>query len=154
MNWGALFSLGLISIVKFMFAPLGGPGLGLSFFETYFACVSGAILGSSIFYFSAEFFMIRSHNKRKLLLQNRIEKGLPIKQKRKFTRSNKFVVRIKRSLGKLGITFWAPFFLSIPIGSIIAAKFYGKQKDTYLWIVTGIFLNGLITTGISYLAYG
>ncbi len=137
-----------------MFAPLGGPGLKLSFFETYFACTTGAILGSAIFYFSAEYFLIRAHKKRKAEMQQRLEKGLPIKKKKHFTRMNKFIIRIKRSLGKIGITFWAPFFLSIPVGSIIAAKFYGKQKDTYLWIVIGIFINGIVTTGIAYIAYG
>ena len=58
---------------------------------------------------------------------------------------------MKRSVGIIGIAFWAPFFLSIPLGSIITSKFYGDNKNTFFLIVSGICLNGLITTGITYL---
>ena len=64
---------------------------------------------------------------------------------------NKGIISMKRSIGIIGIAFWAPFFLSIPLGSIITAKFYGHKKNTFLLIIAGIFLNGLITTGITYL---
>ena len=40
-------------------------------------------------------------------------------------------------------------FLSIPIGSIISAKFFGKDNRTFPLIVLGIGINGLITTGIA-----
>ena len=40
---------------------------------------------------------------------------------------------MKRSVGIIGIAFWAPFFLSIPLGSIITAKFYGDNKNTFFF---------------------
>ena len=61
------------------------------------------------------------------------------------------VVKLKRSVGIYGITFLAPLFLSVPIGSIISAKFYGKKKITFLLIVIGMFTNGLLTTGLAYI---
>ena len=76
---------------------------------------------------------------------------MPIPVKKRFTRINKGLIKIKRSVGIIGIALWAPFFLSIPLGSIITAKFYGHNKNTFLLIITGILLNGLITTGIVYL---
>ena len=33
----------------------------------------------------------------------------------------------------------------------VKAKFYGKQRLSYPLIIIGIFVNGIITTGISYL---
>lgn len=95
--------------------------------------------------------MKRSIDKVEKKKQELIAKGLPVPLKKKFTRMNKFVIRMKRSIGIIGITFWAPFFLSIPLGSIIAAKFYGDNKKAYPLIVLGIFLNGIVTTGIAYL---
>ena len=141
-------------MIKFMFTPLGGPVAELTFLETYIVCCSGAILSSGIFFFSANYFMKRAiikseKKKRELILQ-----GLPIPNRKNFTRMNKFVVRMKRSIGIIGISFWAPFFLSIPLGSIIAAKFYGDNRKTFPLIVLGILLNGIVTTGIAYLAYG
>ena len=134
-----------------MFAPFGGPALGLTFLETYSGCVSGAILSSALFYFSANYLMDRAKAKRIQKQKEALKNGSPVKRKKNFTRMNKFIVKIKRSLGQVGICFWAPFFLSIPIGSIISAKFYGHSSKSYPLIVLGIFLNGIVTTGIAYL---
>ena len=151
MAWGAISSLFFISWIKFMFAPFGGPALGLTFFETYTGCVTGAIISSSLFYFSADYLMDRSRDKKIKKNNEALLLGIVPKRKKNFTRMNKFIVKIKRSLGQVGICFWAPFFLSIPIGSIISAKFYGHSNKTYPLIVLGIFLNGIVTTGIAYL---
>jgi hypothetical protein len=154
MNWWALATLFAFSIIKFMFTPFTGPGLQLSFLETYFACVAGGLFGSSIFFFSAGYFMRRARENQQKKNKARILKGLPIKTKKRFTRMNKLVVRLKSSIGIVGICFWAPFFLSIPVGSIVAAKFYGDNKKAYPLIVLGMLINGTITTGIAYLSYG
>tara|TARA_B110000285_G_scaffold89057_1_gene102181 strand:+ start:753 stop:1211 length:459 start_codon:yes stop_codon:yes gene_type:complete len=151
MAWGAISSLFFVSWIKFMFAPFGGPALGLTFLETYTGCVTGAILSSALFYFSADYLMERANTKRIQAKKKALINGTPVKQKKNFTRMNKFIVKIKRSLGQIGVCFWAPFFLSIPIGSIISAKFYGHSSKTYPLIVLGIFLNGIVTTGIAYL---
>ena len=136
-----------------MFAPLAGPGLKLSFFETWADCCAGAIVSSAVFFFSANYFMNRAEKKAEKKKQALIAKGLLVPVKKQFTRMNKFIVRMKRSAGIVGISFWAPFFLSIPLGSIIAAKFFGHSKKTYPLIVLGIFLNGLIMTGVAFLFF-
>lgn len=150
MNWAAYIGLFGISMIKFLFAPFGGPKLGLSFIETYISCIAGAILCATIIYFSSEFFLHRAHKKRVEAYNKAIAAGLEPKQKRKFTKTNKLIVKIKHRLGIVGVTFYAPFFLSIPIGTIITAKFYGKQKKTFPLILLGIGVNGLITTGMAF----
>ena len=151
MNWIVLGTLFLISMIKFMFAPFGGKIANLNFIETYISCCAGAILSAAIFYFSANYFMRKAVEKNAKIRQDLIDKGLPVPVKKRFTRVNKTVVKMKLSIGIIGVSFWAPFFLSIPLGSIITAKFYGHHKKTFLLIVLGIFFNGLITTGITYL---
>jgi hypothetical protein len=151
MNWEGAISLFGISTFKFLFAPFGGKIAELTFIETYVSCCTGAILSASIFYFSANYFIRKSIEKNERIKQGFIDKGIPIPAKKRFTRINKGVIRIKRSLGIIGITFWAPFVLSVPLGSVITAKFYGHKKYTFLLIISGILLNGLITTGITYL---
>lgn len=135
-----------------MFAPFGGPGLKLSFIETYLSCVTGAFLAALIFYFSSEFFLKRAHvsrqNKRKYALEN----GIPIKYKRKFTRFNKLIVNLKRRFGIYGVSMFAPFIMSVPLGSMVTAKFYGKEKKTFPLIILGICLTGLFTTSLAYFA--
>jgi len=151
MLWGKYIGFFGFSMIKFLFTPFGGPKAGLSFVETYIVCVAGALLSAAIFYFSSEFFLIRAHKKRKELIRKSIETGIPLKQKKKFTKTNKLIVRIKHKLGIIGVAFYAPLFLSIPIGTIITAKFYGKEKRTFPLIVLGIFVNGVITTGSAFL---
>lgn len=151
MLWGKYIGFFGFSMIKFLFTPFGGPKAGLSFIETYIVCVAGALLSAAIFFFSSEFFLKRAHKKRKELLQKSIETGIPLKQKKKFTKTNKLIVRIKHKLGIIGVAFYAPLFLSIPIGTIITAKFYGKEKRTFPLIILGIGINGIITTGIAYI---
>lgn len=151
MLWGKYIGFFGFSMIKFLFTPFGGPKAGLSFIETYIVCVAGALLSAAIFFFSSEFFLKRAHKKRKVLLQKSIETGIPLKQKKKFTKTNKLIVRIKHKLGIIGVAFYAPLFLSIPIGTIITAKFYGKEKRTFPLIILGIGINGIITTGIAYI---
>ena len=150
MHWHLYFSLFGLSMIKFMFAPFSGPLMRLNFLETYLSCVAGAITAAFIFYFSSEYFMIRAHKKRKALLHASITNGTPLKYKPKFTRFNILIVKLKRRFGIYGIAFYAPLFLSVPIGSIVAAKFYGKEKRTFPLILVGIFMNGALTTGLAY----
>lgn len=152
MHWHIYFSLFGLSMVKFMFAPFGGPGFHLSFIETYLSCVSGAFFAAFIFYFSSEYFLKRAAQKRSDAYHTAMKLGLPFKEKRKFTRFNKFIVRLKRRFGIYGISLFAPFVLSVPLGSIVTAKFYGKEKRTFPLILAGICLTGSFTTGLAYFA--
>lgn len=151
MRWDVYFYFFGFSMIKFLFTPMAGQAADLTFLETYLSCCAGALFSATIFYFSANYFMQRAAEKYQAKLKKSIELGTPMKVKKKFTAMNKFIIRTKRSIGIIGISFWAPLFLSIPGGSIVTAKFYGKNKITFPLIVVGIFLNGLIITGITYL---
>ena len=151
MSWGLIATVFLLSTIKFMFAPLTGSGLGLPFWETYVASVAGGTFGAAIFYFSSELLLKYSRKKKIAKEEEATRLGLTITCKKKFNKTNRFIIRIKRSLGIYGICFWAPFFLSVPIGSIIVAKFYGKLKKTFPLIVIGMAINALVTCGLAYI---
>jgi len=151
MNWAAYSGLFGFSMIKFLFAPFAGPHMHLNFFEIYISCCAGAIVCATAIYFSSEYLLKRAHKKRVKAAIEAKEKGIELKVKKKFTRTNKFIVKLKRRLGIVGIAFYAPLFLSIPIGTIITAKFYGKLKKTYPLIVVGILVNGAITTCLAFL---
>lgn len=148
--WGKYLSLFGISMIKFMFAPFGGVPLNMTYTETYLACVSGALLSAVFFFFMSSFFMDRAEKKRKRKRLEAIQKGIALPKTKNFTFMNKMIVKVKHALGIYGVCLWAPFFFSIPIGSIISAKFYGHDKRAFPLITLGIFLNGLITTTLAY----
>lgn len=137
----------LFSTWKFMFTPLAGPAAGLSFYETLFSCLSGGYLSASLFYFSSNYFM-NLHQQRKIRRMKKV-----IKLSKKHTKTNKTIILIKHKLGKWFICWLVPLFLSLPLGSIIVAKFYRHQKNTFLLILLGVTINGTIITGGTYLFY-
>lgn len=133
-----------------MFSAIPGPALGLNYVETVISIFVGAVISAAFFFFSAEYFMQRAQKKRIKLMQEAHKNGEKIAQKRVFSRMNKGVVRLKLRFGKIGICFWAPFLLSVPVGSIIVAKFYGKYSFTFLYVILGMLINSLLTSFIVY----
>lgn len=134
-----------------MFAGVPGPFYNVPIWQTYVANVSGAIISASFFYGAAELVMNWNYKKRIRKYNEAILKGEIPNYKRNFTRTNKFLIQLKRRAGRLGVSLFAPLLLSIPIGSIVTAKFYGRQKGTLLLVYLGILINGCLTTGIPYL---
>lgn len=114
---------------KFVFSPSLGWGIGLGFIEVLLSSVLGAWVSFTFFYLSSNFFMKRAREKR--LNASEEERK---KVKKKFTRLNKWMVKMKRSpRGFRTLVILGPNFLSVPVGAIVVAKFYGHMKKTY-WI--------------------
>ena len=154
MKFGLYLSFFLLSTVKFLFTPFAGPAAKLEFYETYIACVSGAIFCAAFFYFLSERLMRHAHNKRVRAYLEAVSRNETPYLKKKFTKTNKIIVKTKRRLGIYGIALYTPFFLSVPLGSIVVAKFYRKDKRAFPLIVLGMLINGAITTSLSYLVMG
>lgn len=153
MKWAAYSALFGLATFKFMFAAFPGPALNISFLETYLSVVLGGTFSSAVFYFASDFFMIKANQRRKRKIEQLLSEGKEIPFKRKFTRTNKFIIYCKQKFGMYVICFWAPFFLSVPLGSIIVAKFYGKLRYTFLYIFVGMMINTSITTFLAYVIF-
>ncbi|MCT4562535.1 MAG: hypothetical protein N4A41_14295 [Crocinitomicaceae bacterium] len=149
MNWTAITSIFFLSTFKFMFAPFAGAGLSLSFVETALTCFIGASISSAFFYFSSSFLMKRHHEKM-------VAKGTTIARtpaelkkairKRKF---NRYIVKLKWTFGQYGICFIGPLFLSVPIGSIICAKFYNHKSNNFFIVLFCLACNSLLLTTLA-----
>lgn len=144
------YILTAFATVKFMFAPFYGLAFHLSFIETLVFTYVGGFFSACIFYWSAEYFMKRASKKRIAKYHAIIQKGGTFVPKKYMTRTNKAIVKVKRSIGIWGIALYAPLFLSVPIGSIITAKFYGKEKRTFLIVLLGLALNDTIISCLAY----
>lgn len=151
MAWGSYLTVFLLSTFKFMFAPFTGALMKLTFVETFLICAIGGTFSAAIFFYSAEYFIIRSIVNKRKRKEDALAQGMEWIEKPKFTKMNKFIVKMKRTFGVYGICFWAPFFLSVPIGTIVTAKFYGKLKKSFPLIVVGMFLNSFIMSSFAFL---
>ena len=150
MNLAGLSSIFFLATFKFSVSTIPGPAAGLSFVETFLSAFLGGSISAAFFYFASEF-VIQWMQKRRLKKEELLlQQGKEIKKKKIFTKLNRFIFVIKSKLGVYGICFWVPFFFSVPLGSILVAKFYGKEVRTYPLIVLGMAINALITTSLVY----
>ena len=134
--------LGILLLCATKFSWFGVPATlaaGYSFFESVTVSISGGFIGIIFFSFLSEW-LIKSTKKI-------IDKTVKAKPKKKFTMTNKFVVRVKRKLGLIGIAFFTPPVLSIPVGVFFAIRYYkDKTKvisymfvSTVFWAITLYF---------------
>ena len=134
-----------LAAVKFMVAPASGFGLGLRFWEVLIITIIGGFVGFLFFYNTANYFMALAYKRRHKKID---EKGF--KATKTFTRTNKLIVKIKRfKFGYWLLIFLTPCILSIPLGSIIMAKFYSERKGTYARMFLSVVVLGFIYTYFS-----
>ena len=153
MNWIGFWSIYFLAMIKFMVSTIPGQGFELAFHQTWLASFLGASTASAIFYFGSEAVMRMIHRRRIAKREVALAAGLEPINYYKVTRTKKFIVQMKRRFGFYGITLFAPLLFSVPIGSFVAAKFYGKQSTTFLFVLIGLALNGLLLTAIAYAIY-
>lgn len=54
--------------------------------------------------------------------------------KKKFTKTNRRIIMIKRRFGMLGIAILSPILLSIPVGAFLGERFYKKKGKVILYL--------------------
>lgn len=133
----------LFSAVKFLIAP-GSIYIfgGYSFWETIIISVSGGWLGILSFYFFGKF-IYRFYD----WLKYRINFGTG--KKRKMTKTNRLIVAVKNHrLGLVGLALITPSIISIPVGCMLAAKFFNHDKRTIPLLLLSVVLWGFILTSL------
>jgi len=106
-----------------------------SFFKILLIGVTSGFFGSVISAFLSEELLIFS-----AYIQN---KFFPTKkQKKRITRSNRFLIKAKKYFGIVGVATISPLILSIPFGTFIAIRFFGnknRNKTVLLMTISSAF---------------
>ena len=84
---------------------------------------------------SVAFFMYFASTMKKVYLWYLKKRG---KTPRKFTKTNRFIVRVKQRFGLYGLAFITPPIISVPIGSIIVATIYKNKTRAFAFLVGGV----------------
>lgn len=137
----------LFAQIKFLFTPIAAyfKWPELSFFEVFFPTMFGALFCFNIVYFLSRRILIYSHKRR---IARNLDPNK--KNKKKFSRKNKLIVKMKRSnKGFYFICFFAPLLLSIPIGTILVAKFYGDRSISYYFVSVLLIITSFLLTFLS-----
>lgn len=125
-------------VLKFFFSGLVSYRLGNNFLETALLTAAGGCLGTVFFYRMGtgvlEWF--RKRHVRRLARA----RAQGVQPKRIFTRTNRLIVRIKRGYGVKGLAALAPPILSIPITSVLAAKYFRHDRRTLPLLLSSVVI--------------
>jgi hypothetical protein len=131
-----IIGLILFSSVKFLFAPSTVYLSGYGYWETIMITIVGGVIGVVTFFFtgSAVFKFIN----------DRFSSG---KKRKTFTKRNRLLIRVKSSWGLIGLAVLSPSFLSIPLGSLLAARYFRHDKRTLpIFFAAVVFWSVVLTS--------
>lgn len=135
--------LGLMALsgVKFMLAPGTTMLAGYGFMETVLITTAGGTIGVFVFYYAGEFIFCT--------VRDWINKRRKNKKVRKtFSRTNRLIVKTKLNYGLLGLAVITPTLLSIPLGSMIAARFFRYNRLTLPALVGSVIIWSILISGV------
>lgn len=139
MKWITLF---LLSSIKLLWAPGTAIASGLKFWEAWLVTAAGGMLGVVVFYNFGH--LVFAHIDRLRHRRYRqMGKAAPVRKS--FTRRNRWIVLVKGKFGLIGLAIITPTLLSIPVGSMIAARFFYNKRRTlpYLLLSTLVWTFAL-----------
>ena len=156
----------LLATVKYFYTPLAAFLLKLSFLETIIAMVSGGIVSFLLFYYFANILIVTSGYFKSLITKilpnkwldqyeaRKQKRAIKRKHRKKFTRRNKLIIKIRRSYGFWGIIITMPIFLSIPLGAFLLHKYFSYKRGAVLYSLIAIAAEGIILCFLYYLIPG
>ena len=135
----ALSTIG-VSSIKHFFGGVAAAGYNYSYLEAFAYTAIGGILGVA-------FFIFLSQSAQKLYAY--IFPKKKNKKRRKFTRFTRFIVRIKQRFGLAGIAFITPWFLTVPVGTMISCGLYSDKRKVFIYQSASILVWSLIGGGLA-----
>jgi membrane protein DedA with SNARE-associated domain len=136
-----IVGLFLMASTKFLFAPSTAVGFGYSYWETILITITGGWFGVLVFFFFGrvvvDLFMRKYFSKKKT-------------EKPKFTKTNKLIIKVKSNFGIIGLALITPVTISVPVGSILAARYFGENKTAIYILMGSIVFWSFVLTSISF----
>ena len=130
-----------LSMVKYPFSQGAALGMGFSFLPSLLITTAGGCTGVLVFYRLSGALMEWAARRK----AERRAKGLS--PKRVFTRTNRTIVRVKSAQGLSGLAFLTPILISIPLGSVLAAKYFRHDRRTLPVLLLSVCAWGLVLNG-------
>ncbi|MFM1772908.1 MAG: hypothetical protein RLZZ71_2050 [Bacteroidota bacterium] len=140
MEFYQFFLYGLLAVVKFIITPFTIYATGkesIQFGEVVLTTGTGAAFGVLLFYYGGTYlFKWMGHMKSK-------------KKKPVFTKGRRRIVFIKNKFGLIGFIAIS-VVISVPITSLLAAKFFKHNRFTPLWLICGFMIWSFILSSAAY----
>jgi len=127
-EWGQIISVFIACALKpgIVGLPLA-TALNFPFLWTLLVSGGAGICGSFVFGYLSEEIVVLWERAACKLFPNR-------NPKKKFTKTNRIIVKTKKYFGITGIAIISPLFLSIPLGSFVAIRLFKDRHKTVLYM--------------------
>ena len=140
-----------VSSIKFLIAPALSFGMGLNFLQTFLSTTAGGIVGVFVFFFLSRwlillytkyfsYYFLRLKTKVYGFYNLTMPKFIPA---RKFTKRNRFIIKIMRKYGLAGIVVLTPVLLSIPVGTFLATRYYSTNRYLLVYLSASVLFWSL-----------
>ena len=133
----------ILSATKFLTAPITSLNIGFGYVETLLITTIGGVIGVFFFFYLSSFIMAAFSK-----LTSGKKNSKPKKPKRKFTWKNKLIVHIKREYGLIGLAAITPTFLSIPLGTFLAARYFPDKKKVITYLSASVIVWSVIVSSV------
>ena len=143
-----ILAIVLLSSVKFLLAPSAAVAAGHGFLKTIIITFSGGSCGILFFYYMGGWAVDKISC---MINGSKKQDSNSIQKKRIFTKKNKWIIKIKSKFGLAGLSIITPGIISIPVGSILAAKYFKKHPNTIAYLIISVFLWSVLLTSLSLL---
>ena len=140
MKWGVYIYVFFLAHIKFLFAAsIAEATTNLSFAEILISTTFGALFCFNVCFYIANKIFHQSRPK------NRSSFSFIKKKKNNFKKRNRWIIKIKNSKGGFYLlSAFAPLFLSIPIGTFVVVKFYGRRNITYFYVSVVLIFTSIL----------
>ncbi len=135
---GKIISVISMAGTKMFFSPPLAFGLDFTGYQTFLLILFGSTTSTVFFYFFGGW-AIEVISKVTVFLF-----GKGGSKKKKFSRTNRFIVRVRSKLGLFGIAAITPCILSVPVGAILAYTYYRHKKSTLLYLLASCLFWTLV----------
>jgi hypothetical protein len=140
-----------VSSIKFLIAPALGFSMGLNFVQTLLSTTAGGISGVFVFFFLSRWFLVlysryfaEYMHKIRVKIYTFLNKEIPIFiPAKKFTKRNRLIVKVVRKYGLVGIVVLTPIFLSIPLGTFLATRYYSANRFLLVYLCGSVLFWSL-----------
>lgn len=133
----------ILSATKFLTAPITSLNIGFGYLETLVITTLGGLVGVFFFFYLSSAIMLLIAK-----MASQFSKGKKPKKKKSFTWKNKIIVRIKRDYGLIGLAAITPTFLSIPVGTFLAARYFDDQKKVLTYLSASVIVWSVIVSSV------
>ncbi len=145
-----------LAMIKYFYAPLYGVALRLDFWQNFFSLIAGGTLAFTVYYYFTDLILLYSKLLNPFMVKivpvswqqatkrRKVKRRIKRRNRKKFTRKNKFMVKLRRGYGMWGIILLTPVLLSLPIGAFLLRKYYRENRFSFPLMITSIVVEGFI----------